>query len=62
MDVLEDMIVKLYEQIGQLKKRESFYSWSRTILVNRCKQALKKNKKVIPLENPLEGSNGYSSH
>ncbi|MDQ0888584.1 RNA polymerase sigma factor (sigma-70 family) [Paenibacillus sp. V4I9] len=62
MDVLEDMIVKLYEQIGQLKKEESFYSWSKTILVNRCKQALKKNKKVIPFENPLEDCNGFSRH
>jgi len=53
MDVLEDMIVKLYEKIGQLKKAESFYSWSKTILVNQCKQALKKNNKLVPLDDRL---------
>jgi RNA polymerase sigma factor (sigma-70 family) len=62
MDVLEDMIVKLYEQIGQLKKEESFYSWSKTILVNQCKQSLKKNKRVIPLEYPLEERNGNNNY
>ncbi|MFH5183542.1 sigma-70 family RNA polymerase sigma factor [Paenibacillus sp. TAB 01] len=53
MDVLEDMIVKLYEKIGQLKKAESFYSWSKTILVNQCKQALKRNNKLVPLDDRL---------
>ncbi|MFC9774275.1 RNA polymerase sigma factor [Paenibacillus chitinolyticus] len=58
MDVLEDMIVKLYEKIGQLKKAESFYSWSKTILVNQCKLALKKNKKLTPLEDHPEENEG----
>lgn len=49
MDILEEMIVKLYERIGQLKKEESFYTWSKTILVNQCKRSLKRNKKVILL-------------
>lgn len=58
MDVLEDMIVKLYEKIRQLKKEESFYSWSKKILVNQCKMALKKNNKLIPLEDHLEENKG----
>ncbi|KJB86834.1 hypothetical protein AZ66_16485 [Paenibacillus sp. E194] len=37
MDAMEDMIVALYEKIGQLQMNEAFYSWSKTILVNRCK-------------------------
>ncbi|MCR8644222.1 RNA polymerase sigma factor [Paenibacillus sp. N1-5-1-14] len=53
MDALEDMIVKLYEKIEQLKKVESFYSWSKTILVNQCIQMLKKNNKVITLGDGL---------
>ncbi|MEK3914250.1 sigma-70 family RNA polymerase sigma factor [Paenibacillus sp. FSL H7-0331] len=52
MDVLEEMIVRLYERIGQLKKEESFYTWSKTILVNQCKRSLKRNNKVIPLGDP----------
>lgn len=62
MDALEDMIVKLYEQIGQVKKDESFYSWSKTILVNRCIQTLKKNNKVIPFGNALHNAGGSSGH
>ncbi len=50
MDALQDMIVILYENISSLKKNESFYSWSKTILVNTCKTKLKKNKKIIFIE------------
>ncbi|MDQ1910825.1 sigma-70 family RNA polymerase sigma factor [Paenibacillus sp. GD4] len=57
MDALEEMIVILYEKIGQLKKPDSFYSWSRTILVNHCKAVLKRRNKVILIED-WENSNG----
>ncbi|MCT4564839.1 MAG: sigma-70 family RNA polymerase sigma factor [Maledivibacter sp.] len=50
LDALEDMIVIIYENIHKLKKEEAFYSWSRTILVNRCRNLLVKNKKIISLE------------
>lgn len=58
LDVLEDMILKVYENIHHLKKTEAFYSWSKTILVNSCKGSLRKRKKVIPFkelpEDPYE--------
>lgn len=50
MDAMEDMIVSLYQNLAQLKKNEAFYSWSKTILVNRCKQLLKKQKKLVLME------------
>lgn len=50
MDAMEDMIVSLYKHIAQLKKNEAFYSWSKTILVNRCKQLLKKQKSVVLID------------
>ncbi|MFC4809601.1 RNA polymerase sigma factor [Paenibacillus sp. GCM10023250] len=56
MDAMEDMIVTLYEKIGQLQKGEAFYSWSKTILVNRCKALLRQNGKCQPLEEELEAS------
>ncbi|WP_091216845.1 RNA polymerase sigma factor [Paenibacillus sp. BC26] len=56
MDAMEDMIVTLYEKIEQLQKREAFYSWSKTILVNRCKALLRKNGKFQPLEEELDAS------
>ncbi|WP_332455180.1 RNA polymerase sigma factor [Paenibacillus crassostreae] len=51
MDAMEDMIVRLYDKIEQLKKEESFYSWSKTILVNCCKSLLRKQKKLVLIEN-----------
>ncbi|GLX70617.1 sigma-70 family RNA polymerase sigma factor [Paenibacillus glycanilyticus] len=50
MDAMEDMIVTLYEKIDQLQKGEAFYSWSKTILVNRCKALHRKKEKHLPLE------------
>ncbi|WP_438351027.1 sigma-70 family RNA polymerase sigma factor [Paenibacillus sp. FA6] len=50
MDAMEDMIVILYDKIDQLKKEESFYSWSKTILVNNCKSLLLKRKKLVLLD------------
>ncbi|NEU30644.1 RNA polymerase sigma factor [bacterium LRH843] len=47
MDAMEEMIVKLYENIEQLQKEASFYSWSKTILVNGCKTLLRRQKKVV---------------
>ncbi|WP_336784592.1 RNA polymerase sigma factor [Paenibacillus sp. MMO-177] len=58
MDAMEDMIVTLYEKIDQLQKREAFYSWSKTILVNRCRAMLRKNGKFAPLEDEQEAG-GY---
>ncbi|MGE5422121.1 MAG: RNA polymerase sigma factor [Ignavibacteriales bacterium] len=50
LDALENMIVILYEKIPGLKKNEAFYSWSKTILVNCCKEMLRKRKNDLPLE------------
>jgi RNA polymerase sigma factor (sigma-70 family) len=60
LDALQDMIVILYENIHKLRKAESFYSWSKTILVNCCKKMLKENSNILSIENvdiqePYEG-------
>lgn len=56
LDALQDMIVILYENIYKLKREDSFYSWSKTILVNSCKNKLKDKAKIISLDNIEEGS------
>ena len=56
MDAMEDMIVTLYEKLDQLQKGEAFYSWSKTILVNRCKTILRKKERFLPLEDEREPS------
>ncbi len=54
LDALEDMIVILYDKISSLKKDESFYSWSKTILANCCKKILKNKKKIIFMDTLTE--------
>ncbi|WP_090911253.1 sigma-70 family RNA polymerase sigma factor [Paenibacillus sp. cl141a] len=54
MDAMEDMIVTLYEKLDQLQKSEAFYSWSKTILVNRCKTLLRKKERFLPLGDDQE--------
>ncbi|MFZ7103557.1 MAG: RNA polymerase sigma factor [Peptococcaceae bacterium] len=54
LDALEDMIVILYENIRKLKKPESFYNWSKTILVNICKKMLKRRKNYVPWDTVRE--------
>jgi RNA polymerase sigma-70 factor (ECF subfamily) len=47
---MEDMILILYQHIKKLKNSDSFYSWTKTILVNCCKSILRKRKKVAAFE------------
>ena len=54
LDAMADMIIILYEKIHQLKKPEAFYSWSKTILVNRCKKFLKDKNKLVYLDTVKE--------
>ena len=56
LDAMEDMILKLYQNIKKLKDEHAFYSWSKTILVNCCKYNLRKKNKVLLLKNLPEGS------
>jgi RNA polymerase sigma-70 factor (ECF subfamily) len=54
MDAMEDMVVILHENIKKLKKQESFYSWSKTILVNCCKNTIRRNKKFLLVDDYKE--------
>ena len=56
LDAMSDMIVKVFENIKSLKTEEAFFSWSKTILVNCCKQHLRKKYKVILLRELPEES------
>ncbi|MCR3956348.1 MAG: RNA polymerase sigma factor [Gudongella sp.] len=49
-DMVQEMILSLYDSINSLRKEESFYSWSKTILVNQCKGSLAGKTRVIPVE------------
>jgi len=44
--VVQDSILRSYKHIENLKEKEKFNSWITTILVNRCREVLRQNKKV----------------
>ncbi len=62
-DAMEDMIVVLYKNIHKLRKDSSFDSWSKTILVNCCRNSLRKKNKIIIVENLKEEAyeEGYAN-
>ncbi|MFS0675182.1 sigma-70 family RNA polymerase sigma factor [Ornithinibacillus sp. 179-J 7C1 HS] len=66
LDAMEDMIVKLYENIGQLKNNDAFYSWSKKILVNCCYSIYRKRTKVVLVdewqENLVNTSDSNQEH
>lgn len=50
LDALSDMIVILHEKIGTLRKPSAFSSWSRSILINCCREILRKRKRTVPVD------------
>ena len=50
MNMLQDLVIRLYEKLDRLKNPASFYSYSKTILVNLCKDELARREKLILLE------------
>lgn len=60
LDAIEDMIVLVHENIKKLKNPDSFYSWSKSILINCCKKQLRRRKKIILLNMIEEEGQEYS--
>jgi RNA polymerase sigma-70 factor (ECF subfamily) len=50
LDMMEDMIIILYENINRIKKPEAFYGWSKTILVNCCRKLMRNKKNLFPMD------------
>lgn len=46
-DAIQNTIIKAYEKIGTLKDNEFFKTWIIRILINECKDILRKNKRII---------------
>ncbi|MFT5875088.1 MAG: RNA polymerase sigma-70 factor (ECF subfamily) [Clostridium sp.] len=43
-DAVQDAVVTAYKNIYKIKDKEKFNSWITTILVNRCREILRRNK------------------
>ena len=46
-DVIQNTMIKAYENIRSLKKVDKFETWFISILLNECRQYLRNNKRVI---------------
>jgi RNA polymerase sigma-70 factor (ECF subfamily) len=46
-DAVQDAVVTAYKNIYKLRSRDKFNSWITTILVNRCREVLRRNKIII---------------
>jgi RNA polymerase sigma factor, sigma-70 family len=54
LDAMEDMIAAVYGQIGSLRKADVFYSWSKTILANCCRDIIRKRNRTAALDDMVE--------
>lgn len=46
-DAVQDAVVIAYKNIHKIKYKDKFNSWITTILVNRCREILRRNKIII---------------
>jgi len=50
LDIVHDSILKAFSEINKLKNSEYFYTWFTRILINKCNEYHRKNKKIISLD------------
>ena len=61
-DAVQDAVLSAYEHFGSLKEEASFRPWIFRILVNRCKQSLRKRgRRELPVEEIAEVSGQKST-
>lgn len=46
-DALQDAVVIAYKNIYKIKNKDKFNAWITTILVNRCREILRRNKIIV---------------
>lgn len=50
-DAVSESVLKAYEKLHTLRKKESFQAWLMQITANEAKRIYEKNKRVSPVEN-----------
>lgn len=55
-DAIQNTIIKAYEKIRTLENNELFKTWIIRILINECKDILRKNKRIISLDEEINQS------
>ncbi|MCR1950963.1 MULTISPECIES: sigma-70 family RNA polymerase sigma factor [Clostridium] len=49
-DAIQNTIIRAYEKINTLKNNDLFKTWIIRILINECNEIIRKNKRVISLD------------
>lgn len=58
-DAIQNTIVNVYENLGNLKNFSSFEAWTTRILINECNKIYADKKKVFPSEDNILEFNSY---
>lgn len=61
LDAFSETSYRICERINSLKKPEAFKSWAMSILVNICREQIRKNKNVVFLSNEDMPSDEYET-
>ena len=52
-DAIQNTVIKAFEKISTLKNDDFFRTWIIRILINECNDILRKNKRVVSLEDSI---------
>ena len=56
-DALQEALISMYENYGQLKNEEYFSTWATRIIINKCYDLLRKNKKdIVSIDDEFENN------
>lgn len=58
-DAIQNTIVNVYENLGNLKNFSSFEAWTTKILINECNKIYADKKKAFPSEDNILEFNSY---
>lgn len=49
-DAMQDTVLSAYEHIGELKTASYFKTWVTRILINRCTDLLRRQRRTVPID------------
>ena len=53
-DALQETLISIYKNIKKLEKNEYFSTWAIRILINKCNDIIRKNKKITNINEKIQ--------
>lgn len=53
-DALQETLISIYKNINKLEKNEYFSTWAIRILINKCNDIIRKNKKITNINDKMQ--------